>query len=247
MTDWDALTARRGRKYTDEAHVATNRWIRRAAMLLLLSGCRVPQPVTPEPVNTPDLPTVGDSVADSLLVDLKSVDSTIVVDLRYATADNFTRAALAGYEGNRAYLRAEAAAALAVVQEDLRLQGMGLKIFDAYRPVRATDAMVAWTQRTNRQDLLRDGYIAARSRHNLGVAVDLTLIDISTNAEVPMGTQFDTFSTAAHTANAHGAIAKNRRLLKRVMERQGFVNYEKEWWHYSYTVANPVRFDKVIR
>ena len=62
-----------------------------------------------------------------------------------------------------------------------------------------------------------------------------------------MGTPFDMFSAAAHTKNSYGVIRKNRELLKKVMERQGFVNYEKEWWHFSYTVQNPVRFDKVIK
>jgi D-alanyl-D-alanine dipeptidase len=62
-----------------------------------------------------------------------------------------------------------------------------------------------------------------------------------------MGTPFDYFGAAAWTKNASGVIAKNRQLLKRVMERQGFVNYEKEWWHFSYPVANPLRFDKVIK
>jgi D-alanyl-D-alanine dipeptidase len=180
-------------------------------------------------------------------VDVQKVDSSIIVDLRYATPNNFTGVPLPGYEGNRAFLRAEAAAALAVVQEDLRMQGMGLKIFDAYRPVRASEAMVAWTQKTNRADLLRDGYIASRSRHNLGVAIDLTLVNLATKGEITMGTPFDNFSRAAHTKNASGVILKNRQMLKRVMERQGFVNYEKEWWHYSYTVQNPVRFDKVVR
>lgn len=223
------------------------RLIRIAALAVALGGCHLIQRKPPEPVNTPELPVGNDEAFDSLMVDLQKVDTTIVIDLRYATANNFTGAPLPGYEGNRAYLRAEAAAALAVVQEDLRLQGMGLKVFDAYRPVRASEAMVAWTQRANRSDLLRDGYIASRSRHNLGVAIDLTLINLATKAEISMGTPFDHFSPAAFTKNASGVIAKNRQLLKRVMERQGFVNYEKEWWHFSYTVQNPLRFDRVIR
>lgn len=223
------------------------RFIRIAVLALLVGGCGVLQRKPPEPVNTPELPTANDDAFDSLMVDVQKVDTTIVIDLRYATNNNFTGAALPGYEGNRAYLRAEAAAALAVVQEDLRLQGLGLKVFDAYRPIRASEAMVAWTQKVNRPDLLTNGYIASRSRHNLGVAVDLTLVNLATKAEVTMGTPFDHFSRAAHTKNASGIILKNRQNLKRVMERQGFVNYEKEWWHFSYTVQNPVRFDKVIR
>ncbi len=217
------------------------------ALLLAISGCGILRRTPPEPVNTPELALVADSVADSLLVDVQGVDTSIVVEMRYATKNNFTGAVLPGYEANRAYLRDEAAAALALVNADLHLQGLGLKIFDAYRPVRATNAMVTWTETAHRPDLLRDGYIASRSKHNLGVAVDLTLVDLRTRAELPMGTRFDYFAPAAFTKNATGVFAKNRQLLKKVMERQGFSNYEKEWWHYSYPVENPVRFDRVVR
>jgi len=223
------------------------RFLRAAVLLVLFSGCAALQRKPAEPVNTVELPTVADEVADSLLVDLSRVDSTLVIDMRYATKNNFTGAPLPGYQANRAYLRAEAAAALAIANADLLAQGYKIKIFDAYRPVRASEAMVAWTQSANRPDLLKDGYIAARSRHNLGVAVDLTLVNLANGAEVTMGTPFDHFSPAAFTKNARGVILKNRELLKRTLERQGFQNYEKEWWHYSYSVANPVRFDRVIR
>ncbi|MEO5904644.1 MAG: M15 family metallopeptidase [Gemmatimonadaceae bacterium] len=218
-----------------------------ATVAVVLNGCSLIHRTPPEPVNTPDLPLASDSVADSLLVDLKIVDTSLVVEVRYATKNNFTGSILPGYEGNRAYLRGEPAAALALVNADLHLQGLGLKIFDAYRPVRATEAMVAWTEQAHRPDLLRDGYIASKSRHNLGVAVDLTLVDIRSRAELPMGTPFDYFAPLAFTRNAHGVIAKNRQLLKKVMERQGFSNYEHEWWHYYYPVENPVRFDRVVR
>ncbi|HJP61724.1 MAG TPA: M15 family metallopeptidase [Gemmatimonadaceae bacterium] len=202
---------------------------------------------TAPPVNTVETAIAADAVADTLLSDVRSLDSTIVVDLRYATSNNFTGAPLPGYLANRAFLRREAAQALALVERDLRSEGLGLKIFDAYRPVRATLAMVDWTQRVNRTDLLRDGYIASRSRHNLGLAVDLTLIELATGRELEMGTPFDTFSTAAHTVNATGAAAANRQRLKAAMERRGFTNYDQEWWHYTYDVPNPVRFDRVIR
>jgi D-alanyl-D-alanine dipeptidase len=218
-----------------------------AALLVVLSGCSVLQRKPAEPVSTAELPTAPDDAADSLLIDLQRLDTTMIIDMRYATSNNFTGAPLPGYEANKAYLRPEVAAALAVVNADLRLQGYGLKIFDAYRPVRASEAMVAWAQRTNRTDLLRDGYIAARSRHNLGVAVDLTLYLLANRMEVSMGTPYDYFGRAAHTANARGQIARNRQILVRTMERQGFVNYDKEWWHFSYAVENPVRFDRVIR
>ena len=205
-----------------------------------------PATVVP-PVNTVETEIAPDFVADTLLTDVRTRDQSIVVDLRYATANNFTGAPLPGYLANRAFLRREAAAALARVQRDLRPQGLGIKVFDAYRPVRATLAMVDWTQRVNRPDLLKDGYIASRSRHNLGLAIDCTLIDLATGRELDMGTPFDTFSTAAHTANASGQVALNRQMLKTAMEKEGFVNYDQEWWHFSFDVPNPLRFDRVIQ
>ncbi len=85
-----------------------------------------------------------DALADSVLVDVRSADSTIQVDARYATANNFTGAPLPGYDAPRALLRREVAAALARVQARLRTGDLGLRVFDGYRPVRATLAMVDW-------------------------------------------------------------------------------------------------------
>jgi D-alanyl-D-alanine dipeptidase len=218
---------------------------------LLLAGAtacapRQTVPVGP-PVNTSETAIAPDAAADTLLVDLKAVDPTLVVDLRYATSNNFTGAPLPGYEANRAFLRREAATALRRVQRDLQPRGLALKIFDAYRPVRATVAMVYWTERVHRPDLLRDGYIASRSRHNLGLAIDLTLVDVATGQDLEMGTPFDTFSAAAHTANASGLAAVNRQRLKSAMEAEGFQNYDQEWWHYTFSVPAPQRFDRPIR
>jgi D-alanyl-D-alanine dipeptidase len=226
----------------------------RKVLFLILStlACAIPPAsvqsvsVAP-PVNTAETAVAPDAVADTLLTDIRSLDTTIVVELRYATANNFTGAPLPGYEANRAYLRREAAGALARVQRALRPQGVGLKVWDSYRPVRATLAMVDWTERVHRTDLLKDGYIASRSRHNLGLAIDLTLIDLATQRELEMGTPFDTFSAAAHTANATGLAAANRQKLKAAMESEGFLNYDQEWWHYSFSVPNPLRFDRPIR
>jgi D-alanyl-D-alanine dipeptidase len=222
-----------------------------ALALIALCGCIASPRPTARPaaptVNTEETAVAPDAVADTLLTEVRQLDSSIVVELRYATSNNFTGAPLPGYLANRAYLRREAAAALARVQRDLRTQGLGIKIFDAYRPVRATLAMVDWTERVHRPDLLKDGYIASRSRHNLGLAVDLTLIDSGTRRELEMGTPFDTFSAAAHTANASGEAAANRQKLKDAMEREGFVNYDQEWWHFSLSVPNPLRFDRPIR
>jgi len=210
------------------------------------AGCVGARPAVAPPVNTADLAIAPDAMADTLLVDVRSLDPTIVVSMRYATANNFTGAPLPGYLANRALLRREAARALARVQRRLLPQGLGIEVFDAYRPARATQAMVNWTTRVNRPDLLSDGYIASRSRHNLGLAIDCTLIELGTGRELEMGTPFDTFSASAHTANASGAAAGNRQKLKAAMESEGFVNYDQEWWHFSFDVPNPMRFDRVV-
>jgi D-alanyl-D-alanine dipeptidase len=198
-------------------------------------------------VEAPPLQVASDAAADSLLVDVRSADSTIQVDLRYATANNFTGAPLPGYEAPRALLRRVVAAALGRVQRRLRTGDLGLRVFDGYRPVRATLAMVDWAERTGRRALLDSGYIARRSRHNMGVAVDLTLVDLVSGTEVPMGTPFDTFTEAAHTANAEGRVLRYRQILVRMMASEGFTNYDQEWWHFSYPVEGAVPFDRVIR
>ena len=224
----------------------------RIALALLVAGCgggappANPAPPVQAEVEEAFTP-VSDAAADSVLVDVRAVDSTIQVDARYAGAGNFTGAPLPGYQANRVLLHREVAEALGRVQARLRTGGLGLRVFDGYRPVRATLAMVAWAERTGRRDLLGDGYIARRSRHNLGVAVDLTMVDLETGTEVPMGTPYDTFTEEAHTANATGRVLRYRQILVRVMESEGFANYEKEWWHFSYPVAGAVAFDRVVR
>jgi D-alanyl-D-alanine dipeptidase len=200
-------------------------------------------PVAADSAFTP----AGDAAADTILVDIRTVDSTIAIDTRYAGPDNFTGAPLPGYQANRIFLRREVAAALGRVQARLRTGGLGLRVFDGYRPVRATLAMMDWAERTGQRALVDSGYIARRSRHNLGIAVDLTLLDLETGTEVPMGTPYDTFAPEAHTENAQGRVRRYRQILVRVMESEGFTNYEKEWWHFSYPVEGAVAFDRVVR
>lgn len=188
-----------------------------------------------------------DSLAARYLIDVRELEPSILVEARYATANNFTGAPLPGYLANRVLMRREAAAALARAQKRALAEGYSLKLFDGYRPVRATLAMVDWTERTGRQDLIRDGYIAARSGHNLGLAIDLTLVTARDGRELEMGTPYDSFTEAAHTANATGVVAANRARLVRLLAAEGFSNYTKEWWHFSYQVPDPLRFDIVIR
>jgi D-alanyl-D-alanine dipeptidase len=213
--------------------------------LLLVAACVQGQ--AQGQINTPPVPIADAAAAESLLADVRSVDSSIAVELRYFTANNFTGAPLPGYEANRAYLRREAAVALGRVQQQLRTQGLGLLVYDGYRPVSGTLGMVAWAERTGNMKYFKQGYIARRSRHNMGVAVDLTLITLDTGKPFEMGTPYDTFSKAAHTANATGQAAKNRQLLVSAMQAQGFTNYDQEWWHFSFVVPDPVPFDVPVR
>ncbi len=216
-----------------------------AASVLLGVGCHHGA-ASQLPPNATSTVVAPNSAADTLLVDLSTLSPPPIVAMRYATANNFTGAPIPGYEANRAFLRREAAAAFQRASAALLRRGYRLEVWDAYRPVRATDAMVTWTQRTGRTDLLRDGYIASRSRHNLGLAVDCTLVD-STGRELDMGTGFDTFSKAAHTYTATGHQLANRLILRDAMARAGFVPYDDEWWHFAFVVPDAPRFDMVIR
>jgi zinc D-Ala-D-Ala dipeptidase len=207
------------------------------------------RPAVSDPPAAPSHHPDDSAASASLLVDVGSVDSTIQIDLRYATANNFTGAPLPGYEAPRALLRQEVAAALGRVQARLQSDGLGLRVFDAYRPVRATLAMVDWAKRTGQKRLLESGFIAERSRHNLGVAVDLTMVDLVTGTEVPMGTTFDNFTAAAATmTNAIGGEALHyRQILVQTMESEGFSSYAQAWWHFNYPVEGAVPLDRVIR
>lgn len=193
----------------------------------------------------PDTAIVRDQhTFDSLMTDVRTLDRSIGVEDRYFGANNFTGAPLPGYDADRAFLRKEVATALRRVQRSLHRQHLGLLIYDAYRPVRATEAMVAWAERVGRKvELVDGGYIASRSRHNLGTTVDLTLVDLRTHQPLEMGTPFDTFSEDAHTGNATGVAAENRKKLVEAMTAEGFQNYDQEWWHFTMHLPDEPRFD----
>ena len=210
----------------------TSERIRTALFLAVLAGCGTAQARPAPAAQTCALP-IGEE-----LVDVRRLDRSIRVELRYATENNFTGRRLPGYDARRALLHPASAEALARVQARLRGEGLGLKVFDAYRPVRATLAMVEWAERSGNVWVLDQGYVARQSGHNRGNTVDLTLVRLRGGREVEMGTPFDTFSEAAHTANAAGPVMENRMVLKRAMEAEGFQNYDKEWWHYRLPVPD---------
>jgi len=163
------------------------------------------------------------------MTDLKKQMPALVLDLRYATTNNFMEQPL--YPAlTTTYLRKTAADSLTAVQKKINELGLGLKIFDAYRPYSITEKM--W-------EPVQDDRYAADPRkgsgHNRGIAVDLTLVNLSTGKELDMGTGFDNFTDSAHHAftGLPEAILQNRLLLKKIMEEHGFKALDTEWWHYS--------------
>ena len=167
------------------------------------------------------------------LVDVHRYGPEIGLELAYRTAGNLTGAPLPGYCRDWALLRDPAARDLGRVQRFLRRRGLGLLVLDAYRPARASRALVTWAQRSGRGDLVGT-YIARRSRHNTGTAVDLTLAHASDGRRLPMGSGFDDLGRRAHTLNASGRALRNRLTLKRAMERFGYAGYWREWWHFEH-------------
>ena len=168
--------------------------------------------------------------SDSLkkMVELKTIVPNIQYDLRYATVNNFMHRQVYK-EGSHTFLRLIVARALGRVQQELNEKDLSLKIWDAYRPYSVTEKM--W-------ELIQDErYVAdpkKGSGHNRGIAVDLTIIDRTTGKELDMGTGFDNFTDTAHQTfkNLPLEILNNRGLLKTVMEKNGFVAMETEWWHF---------------
>jgi zinc D-Ala-D-Ala dipeptidase len=165
------------------------------------------------------------------LIEIKSETSGIRLDLRYASANNFTGRVL--YSQARAFLQGVAVTALMRAQAAAMADGFGLTIFDAYRPWRVTKQLWDATPRSQRN------YVAnpkRGSRHNRGCAVDLSLHDLKTSALVEMPSAFDDFSESAHRdfmATSAEAIA-NRARLARYMEGEGFIGMSNEWWHFDY-------------
>jgi D-alanyl-D-alanine dipeptidase len=194
----------------------------------------------------PSIPEVArDEVTDCTLVDpppgfvdLRELIPSAILVVGYHGEDNFTGAPLPGYEAEGAWLEAEAAAALAGVAARLRAEGLRLMIFDAYRPRRASEAMVAWCRREGREDLLAEGWIAARSAHGRGRAVDLGLADDS-GRPLDMGSPWDHFARTSHLRGVEGEALKLRLRLRDELVRAGFRPYAREWWHFGFPGEAP--------
>lgn len=182
-------------------------------------------------------------------VDVRRLVPDIALDMRYAGSDNFVGARIDGYEADKCFLLRPAAEALARVERRLRREGHRVKVFDCYRPVRAVRHFMRWAQDLDDQrtkpayhpDLdksaLVPDYIAPSSGHSRGATLDLTLLRCRRDAcrELDMGTPFDFFGPLANTDSpaATRAQRRNRERLRAAMQREGFVGYALEWWHYT--------------
>ena len=183
--------------------------------LLLLTACAGSTPVETVPRT------------DSL-VELTACIPDLVLDIRYATANNFTGKAV--YPSSRCFLDKEAACALVRVQRELKDRGYRLKVYDGYRPLSVQQAF--WK-------ILPDPRFVADpkvgSRHNRGCAVDVSLVRLD-GTPVAMPTEYDDFTerASADYAGLPGDVEQRRTLLRETMERHGFQRFDTEWWHFDY-------------
>ena len=180
--------------------------------------------------------------------DVTEVIPNVQVDVRYSSADNFVGKRVDGYKSSKVFLTKQAAQTLKNVQLELNEKGLGLKIFDGYRPQKAVNHFVRWAKQpsdtltkrkyypeVNKKNVFKLGYVASRSGHSRGSTVDLTIIDLSTKKELDMGSGWDFFGEISWHASEEitELQKKNRLLLKNVMQKNGFRPYSKEWWHYT--------------
>jgi D-alanyl-D-alanine dipeptidase len=164
---------------------------------------------------------------DARLIDIRTVNPKIALDIRYATTNNFLKKQL--YPVARCVLRGAAVKRLSQVQDDLEKKGLGLKVYDCYRPLSVQKQM--W------QIMPDSRYVANPangSRHNRGAAVDITLVD-SKGKELEMPTGFDDFTERASRSysGASTQAKKNRQLLEDAMKKYGFIPLATEWWHFD--------------
>lgn len=179
---------------------------------------------------------------------VKDIIPEINFDLRYYGSHNFVGEKIDGYKSPVLILSTAATYALEKVEKELNAKGMGLKIFDAYRPQKAVNHFKKWAIMVNdtlgkkefypkvdKRNLFKLGFIASKSGHSRGSTVDLTIITIHDGKEIDMGSPFDFFGSISHfdTQEINHNQKKNRVLLKNIMSKYGFKGYVKEWWHFT--------------
>jgi zinc D-Ala-D-Ala dipeptidase len=205
----------------------TRRSIVSGIMLSPLLGCSGEKTDPPKARNA-----VMEPVKSSTgLIELAKMDPAIRLDIRYATADNFTGKVL--YKQPRAFLQAAAADALLTALRQLKAKGFGLTIFDGYRPHAITKYMWDVTPPSKRDYVANP---AKGSRHNRGCAVDLTMHHLDSGKQVEMPSAYDDFSSKAHQdfMDTTPAAIANRATLRDAMQAAGFIAMSNEWWHFDF-------------
>ena len=181
-------------------------------------------------------------------VNVKKAIPTVVLDIRYFSEDNFMGTRVDGYKVPLALVTKETGEALIKVQSELSKDGLGLKVFDAYRPQKGVNHFVRWAKvpsdtltkskyypQINKADVFELGYVASISGHSRGSTLDLTLVYLESGKEIDMGSGWDFFGEISWhaTNNISEQQKENRNILKEVMLKYGFKLYTKEWWHYT--------------
>ena len=189
--------------------------------ILLASACVLAQTAPPKEENKRE--------AD--LIELITLDKTLKLDIRYARSDNFVGKPV--YTEARAFLQRPAAEALLKVHQKLKKQNLGLVIFDGYRPWSVTKLFWEVTPEDKRKFVANP---KTGSRHNRGCAVDLSIYDLKTGKLIDMPSDFDEFTERASPKYQGGSETetKNRELLRKMMEAEGFTVNDNEWWHFDY-------------
>lgn len=233
------------------------KWIGMLLMCLLLCGCSgqkapaetaptVTEPVVPatepptqEPTQTPTEPPTAEPTQapeDEELVRIRDFIPGIREELAYATEQNFTGQQI--YDFYNAYLRYGTVKKLADVCKELEAQGLGILIWDGFRPVSAQAGL--WKICPDVKYVSHP--VTGNRPHCRGNAIDLTLIDLETGEKLLMPTDFDDFSALADRdySDCTEEAATNARLLETVMEKHGFKPYSAEWWHFTDADSYPV-------
>ncbi len=163
------------------------------------------------------------------LIDIKKAIPSIVLDIRYATKNNFMSQVM--YKQARAFARKPVVERLKEIQAELKKKGYGLKIYDGYRPYAVT---VSFYEKASDKNFVANP--AKGSKHNRGCAVDLSIIDLKTGKDVPMPTPYDSFEAAAapHYTNLPEEVIRNRDFLISTMQAHGFKVIYNEWWHFDF-------------
>ncbi len=171
------------------------------------------------------------------------------LDLRYITEHNFLGTPVDGYESVKCIITEPAALALQKLSNELKPYGLGIKVFDTYRPQSAVDHFVRWAKdlgdtltkkefypTVNKENLFEKGYIASKSSHSRGSTVDLTIYSLKTGEDLDMGSNFDYFGRLSWVITPEDITPEqqaHRMLLQTLMAKYGFSNYPEEWWHFT--------------